>query len=442
MSARESLFGEGPTACPFIALELDRDRRSDRPDYRHRCYAEPNPAPRTIAHQEAYCLSTNFPACPIFQDWAVRAAARPMPLPAGTESRRATSEDSPAAPLTAGAGAAAGAAGGSDSFAMSSASADLPSEPNAAPAEVASASSNEPDIDENPAWPDSMASSVSLVAATAPGAEAAVDQGGEQQLSAFDAAPSGASGTDAAGAAPGAPSPYARPASGGGTPAGDAIDEAGPYGSRPKQPVEGPRDDSPDGPGAAPVPAFLAGRSPRPRPSPGFDERVNRDDLVPSWEIDGRYGAHAGGPPKADSSAGRLFTIVAVIVILALGVLAVLILPGILAGSPTHTTRPSGSAIIASGSPLSSNVAVTPTPTSSAPTSPPPSIGPTIEPTPVASPVTYKIKAGDTLARVANRFHVTIEQILAANPQITNPDHIQVGQVINIPVAAATPAPS
>mgnify|MGYP006182065459 CR=1 FL=1 len=26
-------------------VPLDRDRRSERPDYRHRCYAEPTPAP-------------------------------------------------------------------------------------------------------------------------------------------------------------------------------------------------------------------------------------------------------------------------------------------------------------------------------------------------------------------------------------------------------------
>src|SRR6187397_312934 len=89
MVSRGSAFDTAPNACPFIALELDRDRRSERPDYRHRCYAEQVPAPRTIAHQERYCLSPNFAGCPIFQDWAVRAAARPVPLPPGYEGRRA-----------------------------------------------------------------------------------------------------------------------------------------------------------------------------------------------------------------------------------------------------------------------------------------------------------------------------------------------------------------
>ncbi|MDQ3938407.1 MAG: hypothetical protein M3253_06970, partial [Chloroflexota bacterium] len=83
MAAGGMLFGEGPTACPFVALESDRDRRSDEPDHRHRCYAEPEPAPRAIAHQRTYCLTAAFPTCPIFQDWAVRAAAMPVPLRPG-----------------------------------------------------------------------------------------------------------------------------------------------------------------------------------------------------------------------------------------------------------------------------------------------------------------------------------------------------------------------
>src|SRR3954463_9111395 len=91
---------ETPRACPFVALELDRDRRSDKPDYRHRCFAEPTPAPRSIAHQEAYCLSPNFAACPVFQDWAVRAAARPA-------SAAAPSPASATGPAMVGAAAAA-----------------------------------------------------------------------------------------------------------------------------------------------------------------------------------------------------------------------------------------------------------------------------------------------------------------------------------------------
>ena len=67
---------DGPPACPFIAFEDERDERASSPDHRHRCYAEVEPAPRALAHQEAYCLSSAFPVCPTFQDWARREAAQ------------------------------------------------------------------------------------------------------------------------------------------------------------------------------------------------------------------------------------------------------------------------------------------------------------------------------------------------------------------------------
>jgi LysM repeat protein len=69
----------GAPACPFVAFEDDRDERATSPDHRHRCYAEAQPAPRALAHQEAYCLSSAFPVCPTFQDWARREAARARP---------------------------------------------------------------------------------------------------------------------------------------------------------------------------------------------------------------------------------------------------------------------------------------------------------------------------------------------------------------------------
>src|ERR1041385_3422142 len=66
---------DGAPACPFVAFADDRDERPTSPDPRHRCYAENPPAPRALAHQEAYCLSSAFPVCPTFQDWARREAA-------------------------------------------------------------------------------------------------------------------------------------------------------------------------------------------------------------------------------------------------------------------------------------------------------------------------------------------------------------------------------
>src|SRR6188768_1259093 len=70
---------DGAPACPFVAFGDDRDGRSTSPDHRHRCFAESPPAPRALAHQEAYCLSSAFPVCPTFQDWARREAAHAVP---------------------------------------------------------------------------------------------------------------------------------------------------------------------------------------------------------------------------------------------------------------------------------------------------------------------------------------------------------------------------
>src|SRR3954454_19442096 len=76
MTERGLPIVDGAPACPFVAFEDDRDERASSPDHRHRCYAEAEPAPRALAHQEAYCLSSAFPVCPTFQDWARREAAR------------------------------------------------------------------------------------------------------------------------------------------------------------------------------------------------------------------------------------------------------------------------------------------------------------------------------------------------------------------------------
>ena len=47
--------------------------------------------------------------------------------------------------------------------------------------------------------------------------------------------------------------------------------------------------------------------------------------------------------------------------------------------------------------------------------------------------MTYKIRPGDTLSKLAKRNGISLAQLLKANPQITNPDRIQVGQVVNLP---------
>lgn len=71
----------------------------------------------------------------------------------------------------------------------------------------------------------------------------------------------------------------------------------------------------------------------------------------------------------------------------------------------------------------------------------PPPTTPTPTPTRVATPTptpdptsrTYRVRSGDTLLSIAQRFGLTIGQLMAANPSIVDPDRIRVGQVLVIP---------
>jgi spore germination cell wall hydrolase CwlJ-like protein len=51
-------------------------------------------------------------------------------------------------------------------------------------------------------------------------------------------------------------------------------------------------------------------------------------------------------------------------------------------------------------------------------------------------PSTYSVVAGDSLHRISQRFGCTLDALMDANPQITNPNLIRVGQTLNIPAAA------
>lgn len=62
----------------------------------------------------------------------------------------------------------------------------------------------------------------------------------------------------------------------------------------------------------------------------------------------------------------------------------------------------------------------------------------------VASALTYRVVWGDTLTRIARRFDTSVTAILQANPQITNPNLIFVGQELEIPTDGSpvpTPEP-
>lgn len=84
-------------------------------------------------------------------------------------------------------------------------------------------------------------------------------------------------------------------------------------------------------------------------------------------------------------------------------------------------------AIVAAGC-VSTNPVPTPVPT-------PTSAAPTPRPDPTAR--FYTIRQGDTLNRIARRNDLTVGQLLTANPSITDPNLIAVGQVITIPPPGA-----
>ena len=48
--------------------------------------------------------------------------------------------------------------------------------------------------------------------------------------------------------------------------------------------------------------------------------------------------------------------------------------------------------------------------------------------------ITYSIRSGDTLSRVARQHSVMVRDILKHNPQIVNANKLHIGQVIQIPV--------
>ncbi len=53
--------------------------------------------------------------------------------------------------------------------------------------------------------------------------------------------------------------------------------------------------------------------------------------------------------------------------------------------------------------------------------------------------IVYTVLPGDTLARLAARFHTTIAALLRANPGIRNPNLIRIGQRLVIPVGGGVP---
>jgi hypothetical protein len=374
VSDRGLPIADGAHACPFVAFEDDRDERASVPDHRHRCYAEARPAPRALAHQEAYCLSTAFPVCPTFQDWARREAAQAR---GGPEARAAAAEAPTPTP-----------APDSDPAAIEEDLDDLAAAPPPLPIDDGEARRNPPrEWSAPPPWLASSEGAAPREPAGPPSFLASRSEPGQ-----------GLAGSPADQWAGGAPpsSPPSRSAEAAAVVAGAgaaASGASGAEGGHLHSDHDAPRDDAP--PPAAP-------RRPR-----AYDQHLGGPS-GPDWERPRRYEAYptirtrVGIPPIP-----RLAAMAA-----AIGIAAVLLffLP----------------ALLGFGSPDSASSSPSPTAVPSR------SIAPT--PTPVPTPAIYLIRAGDTLSKIATDHGLTLDQLMAANPDITDPNRIVEGQQIIIPV--------
>jgi hypothetical protein len=87
----------------------------------------------------------------------------------------------------------------------------------------------------------------------------------------------------------------------------------------------------------------------------------------------------------------------------------------------------------------SPSAVATPTPT------PRPSIGASLPPTPVPAPTqqVYIVQSGDTMSRIANRFGIPLGDLIAANQEtIPDPDQLQIGDTVIIPVPIPSELPA
>jgi hypothetical protein len=315
----------GSLVCPFVAFEDDRDHRSTAPDYRHRCFAAAEPEPRAFPHQERFCLSSGFAACPVFLDWARQEAAG---------VRQAD-------------GAAAARAKGVAPFAAT-------------------------DDDGGPAFLSS--------------------RGGRAESGAIGAA--GAAAGAAAGST-GAPGRH--------------------EGSSALWSFEGESVHDPHSHTNHVAPSSLG--------SPAAS-MARRGPTHPGWENPPRLESYPRLRARDDRRANQPLLYAAVGV--ALLMVALVLLPILTAshgGGGTGGASPTP-AVQASGS-----VKVSASPTR------------TITPAAEFTYMQYSVRSGESLTIIANRFNLKLWEIELANPQITDFNHLEVGQIINIPPAGLLTQP-
>jgi hypothetical protein len=406
VSERGLPIADGAPACPFVAFEDDRDERATVPDHRHRCYADTRPTPRALAHQEAYCLSSAFPVCPTFQDWARRESARARADAKAREDADVADRATIAASSAAAARRAPAEPAGDDSLGLPDDAIDEPVEdaPSDAPSDEAAHGAEDDDDDDErtdtrPGYGDEEPRRNPPRDWSAPppwlaSSEAARGTGYHADPPDFLARRTGEPGQGLAGSAAdrlaGGPPPAASSGAAGGAEPGARLDEHGPA----IEDIE--RRD------------VQVRRRPR-----AYDQHLGGPSSGPDWERPRRYEAY----PTIKTRVGmpEIPRIVVLAGLIALAALAFFFLPAILGlggsdgptgGSPSPSAAPS--------------VSFEPTPS------------------PEPTPILYTIKKGENLSKIATAHGITLQQLLTANPTIKNPNKIVEGQQITIP----TPEPA
>ena len=419
---------DGAPACPFVAFDDDREERASGPDTRHRCYAEVRPAPRALAHQDAYCLSSAFALCPTFQDWARRESARPRDASPAERlpAERLSAEALPAERLPA------------ERLPAERLPAErLPAERLSAealigevlPAEAPPRRNPQRSWTAPPPWVGSPGEDPTLPSGQAehrPGApdflaprrrtEAGLAGSLAYQI-AMDALPQPALPSDAGRYAP--PGSPARGAYSGLASRTDQGDDDGQDDEafdrereRERAMIPGRAPARPGGLArvGARVGAMLTGRG-RPTVGNTRPRRRSGEPATPSWERPHRYEAYPTLRTRIGIPALPRLAFLAVALVLSM--LGLFMLPGLLGlGSPQ-------------GSP-------SPVPSQSRSAAPSGSPGPSIVPVPTAQ--TYVVEPGDTFSKIAAKFGVALADLVAANrDKFPNPDRIVVGDTVMIP---------
>lgn len=414
MTERGLPIAGGAPACPFVAFADDRDERATSPDHRHRCYAEAQPAPRALAHQEAYCLSSAFPVCPTFQDWARREAARARD-DAARKAERDAADSEAQAPRN-------------------------PPRNWAAPPPWLSRAGrgrHEANAESDSLWADED-EGVDPMAPFEVQAEAVMPSRGRGLSGSYAdrvasdpsaASPSGMADEELDARLP-APPPVVSPSG----------RQVVPPVAEPIIPARAPsaRRDEPTAPAYHAPEAWddeLPGTAGEPAPRIRRRERdlVRGDSAARAERPDGKRSGPAPEWERAKPleayptirsrrlSELSIPPILVAVVALALAAAVLFALPGLLGfGGPQAGA-------------------------SATPTVPVRTATPSFNPTPVPQPTpqTYLVQSGDTMSKIAGRFGIPLADLIAANAEtVPDPNKLQIGQEILIPAKAPTEVPA